>query len=190
MRNRSDHPVAPDQLPLAQLVLRRRREMVLSQGEVARLMHKAAEQAGASYCLATRQAVSEYEHGRIPYPHTLRLLASALGVSLEEAQGAADRQRAHARLPGLPARSWGTLRIPGGLRIPPPRGPGAPERSDGLQAPRPRPGSSSPPFPTRSTPGWLSALIQPRRPGRHGKQSVRSASRWRQKFTAPARMRT
>ena len=123
MRNRSNHPVAPDQLPLAQLVLRRRREMVLSQGEVARLMHKAAEQAGASYCLATRQAVSEYEHGRIPYPHTLRLLASALGVSLEEAQGAADRQRAHARLPGLPARSWGTLRIPGGLRIPPPRGP-------------------------------------------------------------------
>ena len=66
MRNRSDHPVAPDQLPLAQLVIRRRREMVLSQGEVARLMHRAAEQAGASYCLATRQAVSEYEHGRIP----------------------------------------------------------------------------------------------------------------------------
>ena len=94
MRNRSDHPVAPDQLPLAQLVIRRRREMVLSQGEVARLMQKAAEQAGASYCLATRQAVSEYEHGRIPYPHTLRLLACALGVSLEEAQGAADRQRA------------------------------------------------------------------------------------------------
>ena len=39
-------------------------------------MQKAAEQAGASYCLATRQAVHDYEHGRIPYPHTLRLLAS------------------------------------------------------------------------------------------------------------------
>ena len=105
MRNRSDHPVAPDQLPLAQLVIRRRREMVLSQGEVARLMQKAAEQAGASYCLATRQAVSEYEHGRIPYPHTLRLLASALGVSLEEAQGAADRQRAHRQI----ARAAGSI---------------------------------------------------------------------------------
>ena len=51
MRNRSDHPAASDQLPLAELVKGRRREMVLSQGEVARLMHRAAEQSGA-YCLA------------------------------------------------------------------------------------------------------------------------------------------
>ena len=169
MRNRSNHPVAPDQLPLAQLVLRRRREMVLSQGEVARLMHKAAEQAGASYCLATRQAVSEYEHGRIPYPHTLRLLASALGVSLEEAQGAADRQRAHRQLAQAAGSILGDAADPGGL---------------------PRPGSSSPPFPTRSTPGWLAAPMQPRQPGRRGEQAMRRVSYWRQQPASRETMRT
>ena len=93
----ANQPEASGQIPLAELVMRRRREMALSQGEVAKLMQKAAKEAGGS-CPANRQAVSEYEHGRIPYPCTLRLLASALGVSLEEAQTAADHQRAHRQM--------------------------------------------------------------------------------------------
>src|SRR5215467_3919900 len=94
MENRSDDPVTPDQLPLADLIKARRQEMALSQGGVAKLMQKAAKEAGASYCLATRQTVSEYEHGRIPYPHTLRLLAVALEVPFAEARAAAQCQRA------------------------------------------------------------------------------------------------
>ena len=140
MRNRSDHPVAPDQLPLAQLVIRRRREMVLSQGEVARLMHKAAEQAGASYCLATRQAVSEYEHGRIPYPHTLRLLASALGVSLEEARAAADRQRAHRQIARAAGSILGDAADTGGPPDP---------ATTGVSSPRPNRRPPGVPSPTR-----------------------------------------
>jgi len=93
----ANQPEASGQIPLAELVMRRRREMALSQGEVARLMQKAAKETGGS-CPANRQAVSEYEHGRIPHPCTLRLLASALGVSLEEAQTAADHQRAHRQM--------------------------------------------------------------------------------------------
>jgi hypothetical protein len=61
----ANQPEASGQIPLAELVMRRRREMALSQGEVAKLMQKAAKEAGSS-CPANRQAVSEYEHGRIP----------------------------------------------------------------------------------------------------------------------------
>src|SRR5215467_14171515 len=93
-----NQPESLGQLPLAELIKRRRWEMALSQGQVAKLTQKAAKQAGASYCLVTRQSVSEYEHGRIPYNHTLRLLAEALGVSFDEAREAAERQRAHRQM--------------------------------------------------------------------------------------------
>ena len=75
----ANQPEASGQFPLAKLVAERRREMGLTLAEVARLMDRAAGEAD-SYCLANRQAIHEYEHGRIPYHGRLRLLAAALGV--------------------------------------------------------------------------------------------------------------
>ena len=91
MTNRSaNESEASGQFPLAELVAGGRRERGLSQAAVARLMHRAAEEAG-TYCLASRQTVHEYEQGRIPYGPTLRLLASALGMPFSEVRAAADR---------------------------------------------------------------------------------------------------
>jgi len=67
-------------------------------------MDRAAEEAD-SYCLANRQAIHEYEHGRIPYHGRLRLLAAALGVSFAEALAAAEAQRAHRQI----ARAAGSI---------------------------------------------------------------------------------
>src|SRR2546422_3055146 len=100
----ANQPEASGQLPLAKLVAGRRREMGLTLAEVARLMDRAAEEAG-DYCLANRQAIHEYEHGRIPYNGRLRLLASALGVSFAEARAAAERQRRHRQI----ARAAGSI---------------------------------------------------------------------------------
>jgi len=68
------------------------------------LMDRAAGEAD-SYCLANRQAIHEYEHGRIPYHGRLRLLAAALGVSFAEALAAAEAQRAHRQI----ARAAGSI---------------------------------------------------------------------------------
>jgi transcriptional regulator with XRE-family HTH domain len=100
----ANQPEASGQFPLAKLVAERRREMGLTLAEVARLMDKAAGEAD-SYCLANRQAIHEYEHGRIPYNHTLRLLAAALRVSFDEARAAAEAQRDHRQI----ARAAGSI---------------------------------------------------------------------------------
>jgi transcriptional regulator with XRE-family HTH domain len=99
-------PEASGQFPLAKLVARRRREIGLTLAEVARLMDKAAaaEEVGG-YCLANRQSIHEYEHGRIPYNGRLRLLAAALGVPFAEARAAAEAQSAHRQI----ARAAGSI---------------------------------------------------------------------------------
>src|SRR5947208_5486606 len=79
-------------LPLAQLVLEARRRQSLSLNGVARRMHEAAQQEGA-YCGVTRQTVLGYQRGRIPHPDTLRWLAAAVGLPLDEVIAAARRQR-------------------------------------------------------------------------------------------------
>jgi transcriptional regulator with XRE-family HTH domain len=79
------------------LVAERRQALGLSLAAVARLMHKAAEEDG-DYCLANRQAIHDYERGRIPYHDSLRWLASSLEVSFDEVRAAAERQRAHRQL--------------------------------------------------------------------------------------------
>ncbi len=49
------------------------------------------------HCGAARKATHDYERGRIPHPSTLRWLAEALGVALEELVGAAGEQRRELR---------------------------------------------------------------------------------------------
>ena len=99
-------PEPSGQLPLAELVAERRRALGLSLAAVARLMHKAAEKDG-DYCLANRQAIHDYERGRIPYHDSLRWLASSLGVSFDEVRAAAERQRAHRQLLRAAGSIWG-----------------------------------------------------------------------------------
>jgi transcriptional regulator with XRE-family HTH domain len=55
-------------------------------------MHAAAQQEG-TYCGVTRQAILGYQRGRIPHPDTLRWLAAAVGLPLDEVAAAAQRQR-------------------------------------------------------------------------------------------------
>ncbi len=59
---------------------------------VARGMHAVAQQEG-TYCWVTRQAILGYQRGRIPHPDTLRWLAAAVGLPLDEIAAAAQRQR-------------------------------------------------------------------------------------------------
>jgi transcriptional regulator with XRE-family HTH domain len=99
-------PEPSGQLPLAELVAERRRALGLSLAAVARLMHKAAEKDG-DYCLANRQAIHDYERGRIPYHDSLRWLASSLEVSFDEVRAAAERQRAHRELLRAAGSIWG-----------------------------------------------------------------------------------
>src|SRR2546427_11409891 len=79
-------------LPLAQLVLEARRRQSLSLNGVARRMHEAAQQEG-TYCGVTRQTILGYQRGRIPHPDTLRWLAAAIGLPLDEVAAAARSQR-------------------------------------------------------------------------------------------------
>jgi transcriptional regulator with XRE-family HTH domain len=81
-----------EHLPLAQLVLEARQRQSLSLNGVARRMHEAAQQEG-TYCGVTRQTILGYQRGRIPHPDTLRWLAAAVGLPLDEVAAAARRQR-------------------------------------------------------------------------------------------------
>jgi transcriptional regulator with XRE-family HTH domain len=81
-----------EHLPLAQLVSEARQRQSLSLNGVARRMHEAAQQEG-TYCGVTRQTVLGYQRGRIPHPDTLRWLAAAVGLPLDEVAAAARRQR-------------------------------------------------------------------------------------------------
>jgi transcriptional regulator with XRE-family HTH domain len=133
----ANQPEASDQFPLAKLVAERRREVGLTLAEVARLMDRAAEEAD-SYCLANRQAIHEYEHGRIPYNGRLRLLAAALGVSFAEALAAAERQRAHRQIARAAGSILGDAADGGGPADPATTGvssPGANRRPPGAPSP-------------------------------------------------------
>src|SRR5437764_9561334 len=81
-----------DPLHFAQLVSEARQRQGLSLNGVARRMHAAAREEGA-YCGVTRQTVLGYQRGRIPHPDTLRWLAAAVGLPLDEVISAARRQR-------------------------------------------------------------------------------------------------
>ena len=89
----ADYPV---QLPLAELVARRRAEMGLSLTELVKLVEKAAEQED-DYSSATPQWLSAIEHGRIPHPRNLRFLARALQLPLTPLAEAAKLQRMNRR---------------------------------------------------------------------------------------------
>src|SRR5437588_2175746 len=81
-----------EHLPLAQLVSGARQRQGLSLNGVARRMHAAA-QAEGTHCGVTRQTVLGYQRGRVPHPDTLRWLAAAVGLPLDELAAAAQRQR-------------------------------------------------------------------------------------------------
>src|SRR5438270_3426623 len=81
-----------EHLPFAALVSGARQRQGLSLNGVARRMHAAA-QAEGTHCGVTRQTVLGYQRGRVPHPDTLRWLAAAAGLPLDELAAAAQRQR-------------------------------------------------------------------------------------------------
>jgi transcriptional regulator with XRE-family HTH domain len=81
-----------EHLPFAELISGARQRQGLSLNGVARRMHAAAQQEG-TYCGVTRQTILGYQRGRIPHPDTLRWLAAAVGLPLDEVAAAARRQR-------------------------------------------------------------------------------------------------
>ncbi|MGH2733384.1 MAG: hypothetical protein ACRDJG_10700 [Actinomycetota bacterium] len=85
-------PEPPEYLPLAQLISEARQRQSLSLSGAARAMHKAAQEEG-THCGATRQTILGYERGRIPHPDTLRWLAVAVGLPVDEVAAAAQKQR-------------------------------------------------------------------------------------------------
>jgi tetratricopeptide (TPR) repeat protein len=91
------HSERSEDLPLAELVAARRRELNRSLAETARLMRGAAANEGDRQCVVTRQAIHEYENGRIPHPRGQRYLAVALDLPTEEVAEAARRQRMNRR---------------------------------------------------------------------------------------------
>jgi len=86
-----------EDLPLAELVASRRRELNRSLAEIARLMRNGAESEGDKQCVVTRQAIHEYENGRIPHPRGQRYLAVALDLPIQEIAEAARRQQVNRR---------------------------------------------------------------------------------------------
>ncbi|MGH2731523.1 MAG: hypothetical protein ACRDJG_00980 [Actinomycetota bacterium] len=85
-------PEPSEYLPLAQLISEARQRQSLSLSGAARAMHKAAQEEG-THCGATRQTILGYERGRIPHPDTLRWLAAAVGLPVDEVAAAAQKQR-------------------------------------------------------------------------------------------------
>src|SRR5216684_4508035 len=83
-----------EHLPFAAVVSGARQRQGLSLNGVARRMHAAAQQEG-TYCGVTRQTVLGYQRGRVPHPDTLRWLAAAVGLPVDELAAAAQRQRRH-----------------------------------------------------------------------------------------------
>src|SRR2546421_10148675 len=97
-----------EHLPFAELVSGARQRQGLSLNGVARRMHAAAEQEGI-YCGVTRQTILSYQRGRVPHPDTLRWLAVAGGLPLDELAAAAQRQRRYR----LELRVLGSAVVPG-----------------------------------------------------------------------------
>jgi transcriptional regulator with XRE-family HTH domain len=98
-----------EHLPFAALVSGARQRQGLSLNGVARRMHAAAREEG-THCGVTRQTVLGYQRGRVPHPDTLRWLAAAVGLPLDELAAAAQRQRRYR----LELRVLGSADAPGG----------------------------------------------------------------------------
>jgi transcriptional regulator with XRE-family HTH domain len=99
-------------LPLAELVAEQRARLSLSLAAVARRMHDAARDEG-KYCGASRQTIHEIEQGRIPHPDSLRWLAAAIHLPIEQVAKAARQQRVNRRqLLGSAAVVAGRLLLP------------------------------------------------------------------------------
>jgi transcriptional regulator with XRE-family HTH domain len=98
-----------EHLPFAELVSGARQRQGLSLNGVARRMHAAA-QAESTHCGVTRQTVLGYQRGRVPHPDTLRWLAAAVGLPVDELAAAAQRQRRYR----LQLRVLGSADLPEG----------------------------------------------------------------------------
>src|SRR5712691_5112046 len=98
-----------EHLPLAHLVSEARQQQGISLNGVARRMHAAAQQEGI-HCGVTRQTILSYQRGRVPHPDTLRWLAAAVGLPLDELAAAAQRQRRYR----LELRVLGSAALPEG----------------------------------------------------------------------------
>ena len=85
-------PDRPGSLPLAELVAEQRTRLSMSLAAVARRMGTAADREG-SYSGASRQTIHQIEQGRIPHPDSLRWLAVALELPVQQIAAAAREQR-------------------------------------------------------------------------------------------------